>query len=118
MFNLNRIKEWYRRSINKLVLLLLVIVIVSVTSTYIPYLNFIITPGIRILIILLCIYMLFPLSTGTLVAISIGAIAFAFVFTFIELDFVAQMLGDLLYLLLVFIFVNYIKDFMKNKKEL
>lgn len=118
MLDLTRVKNWYLRNMSKLVLLFIVIVVVSVTSAYIPYFNFIISPGVRVLIIFLCIYILFPLSTYTLVAISIVAILLAFIFTFIELDFVAQTLGDLLYLLLVFIFVNYVKTFIKYKKDL
>ena len=118
MFNLDKLKEWYFRNISKLVLLFMVIVIVSVTSIYIPYLNFLITPGVRVLIIFLSIYILFPLSTRTLTIIAMEAIALSFISTFIELNFIAEILGEFLYLLLVFVFINYIKTFVKNKKEL
>ena len=118
MFNLARLKNWYLKNISKLVLLFMVIVIASVTSIYIPYLNFIITPGARILIIFLCIYILFPLSTRVLAIVAMGAIALALFFTLIELSFIAELLGNFLYLLLVFVFVNYMKTFIKNKKEL
>lgn len=118
MFDLTGVKNWYLRNMGKLVLLFIVIVVVSVVFTYIPYLNFIISPVIRTLIIFLCIYILFPLSTRTLAAISMGAIVLAFIFTLVELDFIAQMLGDILYLLLVSIFINYVKTFIKDKKDL
>lgn len=118
MFDLTGVKNWYLRNMGKLVLLFIVIVVVSVVFAYIPYLNFIISPIIRVLIIFLCIYILFPLSTRTLAAISMGAIVLAFIFTLVELDFIAQMLGDILYLLLVSIFINYVKAFIKDKKDL
>lgn len=118
MFNLTKLINWYLKSMSKLVLLFMIIVVASVTSIYVPYLNFLISPGVRMLIIFMTIYILFPLSTRILVGISMGVIAMASIFTFIELAFIAQVMGDLLYLLLVVIFVNYIKNFIKNRVDL
>lgn len=112
---MKKMKDWYINNIGKLLLLFIVIVIISLTAVYIPYLSFILSPGIRLFIILLCFYLLFPLSTNKLVFISVIIIFFAFIFTFLEMSFISNFLGDLLYLILVFIFVNYLKSIIRQK---
>lgn len=118
MFNLIKLRNWYLKNISKLVLLFIAVVIVTILVAYIPYVNLIISSARGMLIIFLCFYVLFPFSTRTLVMTSIGIIFFAFIFTLVELDYFAEMLGNLLYLLLIFIFINYMKDLIKNKTNL
>lgn len=118
MFNLTGLKDWYLKNVNKLVLLFMIVVMVSVTFIYIPYLNIIITPGVKMFIISLCAYILFSFSTRALVVVSMYAIFFSFILTFIELDFIAETLGNFLYLLLVSIFVDYVRSLIKNKTDL
>lgn len=117
LINLDKIKNWYINKIARLLLFFIVIVVVSLTAVYIPYLSFIFSPGLRVFIIFLSFYLLFPLSTSKLVYISIVSICFAFIFTILEMKFMAEPLGELLYLILVFIFINYVKSIFKEKNK-
>lgn len=115
MINTNKLKNWYYNNIGRLLLFFIIVVIVSLTAAYFPYLSFLFTPAARLLIIFLSLYLLFPLSTNKLVFISVVIIFFAFIFSFLELSFISNSLGDFLYLILVFIFVNYLKSIIKRK---
>lgn len=115
--NLNKTREWYLSNMAKLLLFFIVVVVISLTAVYIPYLSFILSPGIRLFIIFLCFYLLFPLSINKLVIIAVIAIFFAFIFTILEMGFIAESLGDLLYLLLIFILIGHFKLIVKEKNK-
>ena len=115
-FNFSKTKEWYLSNIGKLLLFFIVVVVISLTSG-IPYLSFILSPGIRLFIVFICFYILFPLSTNKLIVIAGIAIVLSFIFTILDMDFLTEPLGQLLYFFLVFILVNYIKSIFKEKEK-
>lgn len=118
MFRLNlaKMKEWYIGNIGKLLLFFIVVVVISLTSG-IPYLSFILSPGKRFFIVSLCFYLIFPLSTNKLIFIAGVTTVLAFILTVLEMDFISEPLGQMLYLLLVFILVDYIKSIIKEKDK-
>lgn len=117
IFSMKKIKDWYMNNIGKILFLIIVVVAVYLTVAHIPYLSFILSPGIRLFIVVLCFYLLFPLSTNKLVFISVIIIFFAFIFSFLELSFISNSLGDFLYLELLLIFINYIRVFLKDRNK-
>ena len=118
MFKLNdfkKIGKWYSNSLGKLLLFFIIVVIVSLMIVYTPYLNFIFTPTLRMFVILVSFYLLFPLSVNKLVIVSFVIVFADCIFVILGIDFVAEALGNLLYLILIFIFINYVKLIVQEK---
>lgn len=113
MLDLQKIKKWYLDNIGKLLMFFMVVVTVSLTSAM-PYLSIIFSPARRAFIVLLCLYLLFPLSTAKLVLIAVVAIFFALILTLLEASFISSSIGDFLYFILILIFINYIKSLVRN----
>lgn len=109
------LKKWYLARLNRTLLLVMIIASIAFVISYIPYLNIVFSRSIGLVFMFILIYILFPPSTNKLVGISIILISLAFIFTLLRLFSLAESLGIILFLVLVFIFINYIKDFMLHK---
>src|SRR3972149_1768466 len=109
------IKKWYLRNLGKIVFLFLVTVFFTVTIMFIPYLNILLGSSVGILISLVTFYLLFPPPTKVLAYISVIVLFFAYIFVVLQLNFMAELMGNLLFLLLVFIAINYGKSFSRKE---
>lgn len=109
------LKDWYNRNLNKIVFLLCIIVIFTLFFTYIPFFNVIFSPIIGILLAFISYYFLFSPSNISLVMIAFIALFIAFIGTlFHELSAFAEIMGEVLYILLIFIFINSLKEVKKK----
>lgn len=113
---LETIKKWYNNNLGKIVLLFFVVVFFTTSIAYIPYLNIILRSSVGILISLVTFYLLFPPSLKTLTYICLTVILLSFIFVVLKLNFVIDLLGGLIFLLLIFMLINFAKDFYKREK--
>lgn len=111
------IKKWYMDNLGKLVLLFFVVVFFTTSVAYIPYLNIIIRSSIGILISLVTLYLLFPPPTKVLVFISGATLSLSYIFVMLKINFIVDLLGSLLFLLLLLTLINYIRDINDKKKK-
>ncbi len=111
-----KIRRWYYRRLGRIVLLFLVVVLFTLTVAYIPYLN-VLLGSLGILVSLITFYILFPPSTKVLIYISVIASFIACMLLLAELNFIVDLIGNLLFLLLIFIFINYGKSIHEQKER-
>lgn len=115
--NKNNVGNWYRSSLGRIVLLLIVIVIVTLTVAYTPYLNIVISPSTRFLIVFLVWYILFSPSANLLISFCMILLFTAVVTTLLDLDFLSESFGGIIYLLLVLILINYVTSFFQKERK-
>lgn len=111
---LEDLKNWYSRSLGKLVFLFLILVFFTLTTVYIPFLNVVTTPSVGFGLFIIGWYMLFSPTTKVIVGISLVTLLIEFLFTFFSVEFLVEAIAEFLFLLLIFIFVNYIKEEKKD----
>jgi hypothetical protein len=106
--------HWYCRSTDRIVLLFLVIVLFTLIIVYVPYLNVLILPSLGGLIVFSMWYILFPPTVRSLVYVAIGMLCISFGFTVIGIHSFAERIGNILYLLIVFIFITLFRSFIRR----
>lgn len=100
---------WYRKNIEKIVLFLIFIVFFGAIIWQIPYVNILFPSYLSLLIIIATAYILFLPTTKNLIKTSFLVILLSFLLVLAGLHTFAEFLGEFLYLLLVFIFINLLK---------
>jgi len=113
----NNILIWYRNNLGKIVFLLAATVISTLTMAYVPYLNIIIPSSVRFLAVFLIWYILFSPSNILLIFFSIILLIIAAIVALIELDSLAETFGIVIYLSLILVFINDIKNFFSKKQR-
>lgn len=112
-----RLDIWYKKNLGKVVLLLIFIVIFTLSLSYIPYLNIFIVPPLSFGLSLIVWYILFSPNTRIVLSLSIGVLLIATMFSLLRIPFLAESIADALYIFLIFILINYIKDFIERKES-
>lgn len=105
-----RFQEWYEKNFKKVVLLFLIAVIFTLLLVYMPFINLVFTSSLGFLIAVIIWYLLFAPRTRVLVFLAIGIVFLAMILTLTDLAIFSESLGIFLYLLLVFIFFNFLKE--------
>lgn len=113
--NISALSRWYRANISLIVMFLIVLVFFTVTSTYIPYLNVLLTPEVGFGIVFFSWYLIFGPSTNTLITMGGGFLTVAAVLAVLQLSSFDDIIGILLYALLTAILFNYGKEIAKQK---
>lgn len=111
-------KRWYRVNLSKLVLFFVIAVMLSLVFIYIPFVNLVLNPAFNIVILIIIWFILFPQSIASLVWVSIVVLILAFIPSLFRIDFIAEYLGGLLYLLLIMIFIRYAKDLFSSSSKI
>lgn len=106
----NLLKKWYAMNLGKIVFLLLIVVFFALMVVYAPFLNVIITPEIRTGISIVTWYILFSPRTKTILYICFVILVIGFLYTIIGVSSLIDSVGVLLFLLIIFILINYIKE--------
>lgn len=114
--NKNKIQTWYKDNLGKIVLVFIILVIFTLTTAYIPYLNVLFSPLVGFLIVFLTWYFLFYPPVFVLVYLGIAASGIALIATLLELSFLSEALGEFIYILLILIVINFIKEFASSSK--
>ncbi len=109
------LSAWYKNNIARIVLLLIILVFSTVTVTYIPYFNVFITAEIGMGIAFFSWYVIFWPSTGLLTAIAGALLVISMGLASLRLTSLDDIIGSILYALLVAIFINYAKVMAKQK---
>ncbi|MEX2007363.1 MAG: hypothetical protein WD992_01180 [Candidatus Levyibacteriota bacterium] len=112
---MKKLNAWYKINIGKILALTIIITFFTVTIKLIPYLNFLFSGNIAFPIIAITWYLFFSPTTKILVFLSWLLLPVAFFSVYFQLDTVANYLGDFLFLNLILMFMNYIKDFARNR---
>lgn len=119
---LDNIKNWHGRNVNKLILLSVVFISVSLVSAFILFFKIVdITQIANILsadvfIFTLFSYILFSPSTRIIVYSALGLLILGYALKIIELNFLAELTGEVLYYFLIIIFINLIKEVLQKEK--
>ena len=113
----SKFSNWYKENLGKIVLIFIILVIFTLTVVYIPYLNVLFSPAIGFLVVFLSWYFLFRPSTYILVILEIIALCIALVSALLEVGFLAEAVGEFLYVSLVLIAFNFITDFFEERKN-
>lgn len=108
-FDLTALVKAYDKNLKKIVFLLLILVFFTLTVVYIPFLNVFATPIMGFGIFIVMWYILFPPSIKFLVYASLGLIVLAYIATIFEIGILQDAIGQLLFVLAIFIFINYLK---------
>lgn len=113
----NRVVNWYKNSLERIVLLFIIIVIFTLSFFYIPYLNIIISPPLSFGFSLLVWYVLFSPSTRIMVMLCLVTLFVSLFFSILRISLFAESIVDVLYLFLIFILANYVKDWIKDTQS-
>lgn len=108
---------WYKNNLGKIVFLLATTVVLTLVVTYVPYLNIIIPVSVGFLISFIIWYILFSPSESLLILFSIVLLTASAVMVIMGLDFLSESLGQIIYLLLILILINDIKEFYKKRQN-
>jgi hypothetical protein len=111
---LENLTFWYSANLEKLVFLLLVVVLFTLTAIYIPFLNVFITPIVGFVMCMVVWYALFLPNIEVLVCISLIAMLIAIVATFFPIGILLDVASQLLYILIIFILVNFIREEIRS----
>lgn len=114
---LNDLTIWYKKNTAKILLLFIVIVVFTLTITFIPYLNILIFPAAGIGFSFIIWYILFLPGTRVLVTLGLGILFITLSFSLIRMNSIADAIGDIFYLILVFIFFNNLRELFKEKRS-
>lgn len=107
--NISALSRWYRGNITWIVVFLIILVFFTVTATYIPYLNVLLTPEIGFGIVFFSWYLIFGPSTSALIAMGVGMLVPAMILAVLQLRSFDDTIGTLLYALLIGLLLNYAK---------
>lgn len=110
--------DWYYKNIGKVLLLSIVLIVFTVTTRAIPYISFIIPGEIGLPIVFTGWCLIFSISTKKLIYASFVFMILGFVCKLFQLNMVAVYFGNFLFLELILIFINMIKDTFKNKQNI
>lgn len=114
---IEKIKKWYNHRLGRIVLLCLIVVFFTTTVIYIPYFNILFGSSTGFLISFIVWYFLFSPSMKTLIFMCMFALVIAFVCTALKLNFLVEISGNILFVLMVFMLINYGRNLDENKKE-
>ena len=115
IINKQALSAWYEKNIARIVLFLVILVFSTVTVTYIPYLNVFITAEIGMGIAFFSWYAIFWPSTRLLIAMAVVILVISMGLAALRLTSLDDIIGSILYALLVAILTNYAKDMAKQK---
>lgn len=115
---MKNLKDWYNKNIGKILLLSIILTFFTVTVKLVPYFNFLFSGQLGFPVVVLAWYWLFSPSTKLLVIIAWVVLPIAFLSENFQIYTISNQVGDFLYLNLLLIFVNYIKDFVKNRNNI
>ncbi len=107
---LKKLTRWYNKNLGKLVFLLITIVFITLTLVYTPFLNVVITPEVRYGICVVVWYILFSPKTKTIILVSLISLGVGIVYTIFGLSSFIDSIGVFIFILIIFIFINYIKE--------
>lgn len=113
---MEKVIKWYKNSLERIVLFFSIILVVTLVVVYIPYVNIFLSPYIRLFLIFVFFYLLFPLPIKHFVVLALIVLFFTFIAVIFRINQLAIVLGELLYLFLIFILVDLIKG-LAGKKE-
>lgn len=114
---MNKIYNWYKINLGKILLLSIILIFFTVTVKFIPYFNFLFSSEVGFPIIFIAWHLLFRPSTRLLVFIAWGILSLAFMSSYFQLDIYSSYLGDFLYLELLLILVNYMITAFKDRNS-
>lgn len=109
MKNIHHLSVWYVKNLGRIVILISTIVVLMLFLQYIPYVNIFINSYTRLVMVLLAWFILFSPKQKTLrylFVVTLGLAGFLLSVGFSSLN---DRLGDILYLLLVFLFICFIR---------
>jgi len=112
-----KLVNWYKNNLGKIVLLFIIIVIFTLSFYYIPYLNIIISPPLSFGFTLMVWYVLFSPSTKIVVILSLSILFISLFFSILRISLFAESIADVLYLFLIFILTNYVKDLWRKNSR-
>lgn len=115
--NLTRIKTWYYHNTEKLLIFFMLLVILTLIFVYIPYINIFITSGIGVLLTIILWYLLFSPVTKVFIISAIFFLFFAMIYILLEVYEFADITGDIVYLLLLFILITEAKSYFVKKRK-
>lgn len=109
------LSSWYKKNLGRIVLLLIFVVVFTLSLSYIPYLNIFVSPALGFGLSVIVWYILFYPDTRILVSLSFGVLLVAMLLSLLKIPFLAESIADVLYLFLIFILINYIREFAAKK---
>ncbi len=107
---------WLREHIVQTVVLMTLFSVLTFLSISVPYVNILLTSKMIAFFVLLAWYILFPPGIALLVFLSFGALGVAWVLTVFRFREIAESFGELIFILLIFILIRYLKDMVGQKK--
>lgn len=110
-----RLNAWYKENLGKIVLLLIFVVVLTLSLSYIPYLNILILPPLNSGLAIIVWYILFFPSNRVILLLSLGVLFISMVFSLLKIHFLAESIADVLYLFLIFILINYTRGYLSGK---
>lgn len=115
LINKQSLSDWYEKNIGRIVLLLIILVFSTITVAYIPYLNVFITAEIGMGVAFFSWYVIFWPSTDLLIAMAGAVLVISMGLATLRLSSLDDIMGSILYALLVAILINYGRDMAKQK---
>lgn len=113
----DKLKVWYKENLEKIALVFIILVAFTLTIVYIPYLNVFFSPTVGFLITFLIWYLLFMPTVSLLVRMGVVSLGVGLIATLLELNFLAETIGEFLYVLLVLVVINFVKDFLSSSES-
>lgn len=108
--NLDNLIAWYKNNLGQILFIFLILVFFTLTITYIPFLNLFISPNIGFGISIIAWYVLFMPSTKILTIVAVVFILIGFLSTAFLIGVLTEAISKLLFLLIIFIFISYIRE--------
>lgn len=109
---LQGVLTWIKQNVAKMVMLSLLFSVLIFASLAIPYVNLLLSPKVIFGIILVSWYILFNPSIRLLLHFSVIVVAGAAMIALLRFREVAEGFGELLYILLIFLFIRFFYELM------
>lgn len=111
----NNFLLFYSKNSEK-ILIFTIVILFTLVVVYIPYFNLILSSNVAFFVVSLFWYFLFAPSTKILAIISLIVLFGALVGALMKVNIVPELMGQVVYLLLIFILLNFAKEVLKEEK--
>lgn len=108
---------WIREHVVQMVVLMTFFSVLTFLSISVPYVNILLTSKMIAFSVLLVWYFLFSPGVSLLVFLSFGALAITSVLTIFRFQDIAESFGEFLFVLLIFILIQYLVDLVDQEKQ-
>lgn len=109
---------WYTRNLSKIVLFFIILQIFTLTIFYIPYVNVLVLTFNGFTLLFFFWYVIFQPGAGAIVLFSGILLLVSLVSTILQFKALLEVLGIILYLMIVLIFINHLRTYVRNTKNL